>query len=169
MIRYSTDTPMLRRIWAEPGTQCRLEPFVDAYFFQRDRTLSFSALDRHGATPLVGHKIFQCPKQIRAKASLFPADSGQALVLYQICKKSLGNILCFLGGSTLSLHEAVNRSPINAAEVFERFLCRGRFTLRLYDDAPVRAGKLRRPFLYAGTGMICGKLVKVHRLNELVL
>jgi len=30
MIRYSTVSPMLRRIWAEPGTQCRLGPFDDA-------------------------------------------------------------------------------------------------------------------------------------------
>jgi len=39
MIRYSTDTPMLRRTWAEPGTLCRYAPFVDA----RGRIASGSA------------------------------------------------------------------------------------------------------------------------------
>jgi hypothetical protein len=39
MIRQSTVTPMLRRIWAEPGSQCRLGPFVDA----RGRIASGSA------------------------------------------------------------------------------------------------------------------------------
>ncbi len=30
MIRHFTVTPMLRRIWAEPGTQCRLGPIADS-------------------------------------------------------------------------------------------------------------------------------------------
>src|SRR4029077_3606176 len=117
--------------------------------FKWDKPLSFSSLDRHRTTPLVNEKIFQCPKQIRTKASLFPADGSQVSVLQQICEKSLGDIFCLLRSSALSLHEAVDRTPINAAKFFQGFLRSGRFTLCLYHDTPVSSTKQRRLFACA--------------------
>src|SRR5262245_5774769 len=100
--------------------------------------------------------MFQRPKEKRTKTPFFLANGSEAFVLQQIREKTLGKTLCFLRANALSLHEGVNGSPINAAKFFQRFLCCRRFTLRLYHDAPVRAGKLRCPFFYAESGTICG-------------
>ena len=44
----------------------------------------------------------------------------------------------------MSPNEAVNGSPVCAAKLFERFLCRRRVALRLQHYAPMRGGKCRR-------------------------
>src|SRR5262249_2858913 len=44
---------------------------------------------------------------------------------------------------TTSPNETVNGSPICAAKLFERFLCRRRFALCLQHHAPMRRGKSR--------------------------
>src|SRR5262245_34331578 len=93
--------------------------------------------------------MFQRPKKKRTKASFFPADGSQASMLQQICEKSLGDILCFFWPNTLSLHETINRSPICAAKVLQRLLCRWRFTLCLQHHGPVRGRKRDRPVLCA--------------------
>ena len=111
--------------------------------------MPFSTLDRHRATPLVGQKMFQRPKQKRTKAALFFADGSKAFVLQQICKKSLGEVFSFSLANTLSLDKTINGWPINAAEFFQCLLCRRRFTLRFYYDAPMRASKLGRAPLCA--------------------
>src|SRR5882724_5098253 len=100
-------------------------------------------------------------------ASLLLADGSEIFMLEQIHKKSLSNILCFLRCNTLALHKAVNRSPIDAAKFFQRFLRRGRFTLRLNYDAPVRTGKLHCSFSGATRRTSRRKLMKVCRLRGL--
>src|SRR6266567_6618495 len=119
----------------------QLDSLVHAQFFQRNEPLSFSSLDRHGMARLVGQKILERRNKIRTKSPLFLTDGIQIFALQQQREKTLGQILCLLWPNTLSPHEAINRSPINAAELFERLLRRWRITLRLQHHAPVRGSK----------------------------
>src|SRR5215475_6511104 len=114
---------------------------VNAQFLQRNEPLSFSSLDRHGMARLVGKKILERHNEIRTKSPLLLADGIQIFALQQQREETLREIFCLLGANTLSPHEAKNRSPINAAELFERFLRRWRITLCLEHHAPVRGSK----------------------------
>src|SRR4029453_5060607 len=62
---------------------------------------------------------------------------------------TLRKILCLRWANALSSEEAINGSPIGATKLFKRFLCRGRFALRLHHHAPVRGGKRRRTWISA--------------------
>jgi F0F1-type ATP synthase beta subunit len=73
--------------------------------------------------------MFERHKQIRTKSPLFFPDSAQISAFEQQRKKTLREILCLLGFDTLSPNEAINRSPISAAKLLQRFLSRWRFVL----------------------------------------
>src|SRR5262249_12757318 len=109
--------------------------------------LTSSPLDCHRTTPFVRQKVLQCSEQIGTKPSLFLAHGSQTSALQQVREKSLGQILCLLRTDALSLHTAINRTPINAAEFLERFLCCRRFRLCLQHDAPVCGSKRHGPLL----------------------
>src|SRR5439155_17075350 len=75
---------------------------------------------------------------------LLCAHSAQIPAFQQKSKKTLREILRFLGTNTLSSHNAVNGPPINPAELFKCLMCRRRFALSLQHHAPVRSDKRRR-------------------------
>src|SRR6266478_343768 len=85
--------------------------------------------------------MFHRCKQIRTQTSLFLPDSFEVPPLQQPRKETLGEILRLLWSNTLSPYEAVNRSPISAAKLLQRFPCCWRFALRLKYHAPMRGGK----------------------------
>src|SRR4029077_16744275 len=96
---------------------------------------------------LVSKKKLQCSKQKRTKASFFLPDRTQPFPLKQLREKTLRDILRLLSPKALSSDEAIDRSPINAAKPFERFMCGRRFTLRCQHHAPVGGRKCNRvPF-----------------------
>src|SRR5207253_10060108 len=131
-----------------------IDPLVSTQFFQRDEPLSSPTLDCRRATPFVGHKIFQCPKQKRTKSSFFLADDTQPFALQQLRKKTLRNVLRLLWSKALSSDEAIHRSPISAAKVFQGLLCRGRFALRLQHHAPLSGGERDHPSLRSRSDLI---------------
>ena len=55
--------------------------------------------------------------------------------------KDLSEILCFLQLITLAPDESIKWPPVSSAKLFERRLCRARFTLGLEHHIPVRAGQ----------------------------
>src|SRR5437868_14945344 len=69
----------------------------------------------------------------------------------------MANILRRLWSEALSSDEAIDRSPINAAKLFERFVCGGRLILRGQHHAPVRRRKCDRPVWPARSLTTCGK------------
>src|SRR5207247_40710 len=105
-------------------------------------------------TPLIGKKIFQCPKQKRTKTSFFLPDGTQPYALHQLRKKTLRNILRLLSSKAHSSDEAIDKSPISAAKVVQGLLCRGRFALRLQHLGPLSGGKRDHPSLRSRSDLI---------------
>src|SRR5205823_1460698 len=86
-----------------------VDSLASAQFLQRDRAQSTPAFNRHRATLLVGHKIFQSPKQKRTKSSFFLAEGTKFSTLQELRKKTLRNILCLFRRMTLSPQKGKNR------------------------------------------------------------
>src|SRR6478609_5983744 len=93
--------------------------------FQRQCRTAVSAFASHCATVCVCEEIlYRCQKE-RTQTSFLRPDCIQAFSLKQECKKTLGKILCFFWGVALAPHKAINRPPIVATQIFERFASLG--------------------------------------------
>src|SRR5215469_18701390 len=80
-----------------------------------------SAFASHCATVCVCEEILNRCQKKRTQTSFLRPDGIQAFSLKQKCKKALGKILSFFWGMALAAHKAINRPPIVATKVFERF------------------------------------------------
>src|SRR4030095_1118414 len=93
------------------------------------------------AMPRLGQEIFDRGQQIRTQAPRFLPDSFEVPPLEQPRKKSLSEILRFLGLVAFASDEPVKWPPVGSAKLFERRVSRRRLSLRCQHHAPMRGGK----------------------------
>src|ERR1041385_625917 len=91
--------------------------------------------------------MFKRCEQIGTETSFLFADSIEVSALQDQCEEALSEIFCLFRVGALPSYETVDRAPVGATKLFERFLCCRRFTLRLQHYAPVRGRKRDRCFV----------------------
>src|SRR6266496_5776338 len=79
----------------------------------------------------------------------------------------MGQIFRFFGLETLLSRETINWSPINAAQLFERFFRSERFALCLQHRAPVRGSKRLRPLSSASENRGQSAILRHDRLTRI--
>src|SRR4029077_12909128 len=114
----------IKPVGAERIYWFHLDSLICPEFFQRDQMLTFASLHRHCTALLAGEEMFQRREKIGTQSSFLLADSIQIAPLQQQREKTLSKIFRVLSPYALSSHETINRSPISAAEFFQRLLCR---------------------------------------------
>jgi hypothetical protein len=84
-----------------------------------------ASLERSRAIILVVHEIFQRSEEKRAKPTLLAIRSAQCVLLEQLSKKTLDQVLGISGGMTAVTKKTVKRRPIRFAKAGKGLLSRG--------------------------------------------
>src|SRR5881394_2156573 len=93
----------------------------------------------------MAEKVLKGGQQKRAKSPPLPSRMAQSIFLEELCEKFLRQILCVLWPVSLSPHKRVERMPVRAAQLFQRFgRIRRVIVTRFQHHAPMRG---RKPML----------------------
>lgn len=113
---------------------------------QRQRRLAAAAFLRARPVTLIGEEMFQGGQKEGAEASFALVHRVEVILFEQAEEKFLRQILGVVGALALAADVSVERTPIEAAQLFERFRrVAGILPARSrQDDTPVRLAKLSR-------------------------
>src|SRR5207248_5473726 len=106
----------------------------------RDYLTAATSLERSGAIIFVEQEILERSQQERAKPALLLIRPVQCVLLKQMGKKTLNEILCISGRITAMPNKSVKRRPIGFAKSRESLLggfCR-LFLARTQHHSPMR-------------------------------
>jgi len=108
--------------------------------FDRDDLTAATSLERSGAVILIVQEILQRSQQECAKPTLFPIRAGQCVLLKELGKETLDEILRVSGRKTAVAKKTVKRRPIGFAKSGDCLLSRFRSLLlpRTQHNGPMR-------------------------------
>ena len=113
-------TPLEKPVRAVVVRRFQLVPFRRGVRIQRKRNLARASLDRAGVIALVSEVVIQAGQQKRAKATATVFHPFQCIMLQQLKKEALSEILRVLVSRAASSNVGIKRIPVSAAERFER-------------------------------------------------